>query len=199
MSLATVVEPTLDNRQLLTALRAFRRGDFSVRLPGGLTGMDGELAEAFNDVVELNDRMSREFSRLGEAVGRQGKINNRARVPSATGAWADSVDAVNTLIADMVHPTAEMARVIGAVAKGDLSQTMDLENEEQPLRGEFLRIGRVVNTMVGQLGSFASEVTRVAKEVGTEGKLGGQARVEGVGGTWKDLTDNVNFMAGNLT
>ncbi|WP_332677577.1 HAMP domain-containing protein [Brevundimonas sp.] len=199
MSLATVVEPTLDNRQLLTALRAFRRGDFSVRLPGGLTGMDGELAEAFNDVVELNDRMSREFSRLGEAVGRQGKINNRARVPSATGAWADSVDAVNTLIADMVHPTAEMARVIGAVAKGDLSQTMDLENEEQPLRGEFLRIGRVVNTMVGQLGSFASEVTRVAREVGTEGKLGGQANVKGVAGTWKDLTDNVNFMAANLT
>ncbi|HEY0102497.1 MAG TPA: HAMP domain-containing protein, partial [Brevundimonas sp.] len=200
MSLAVAaVEPTLDNRQLLTALRAFRRGDFSVRLPGGLTGMDGELAEAFNDVVELNDRMSREFSRLGEVVGRQGKINNRARVPAATGAWAASVDAVNTLIADMVHPTAEMARVIGAVAKGDLSQTMDLENEDQPLRGEFLRIGRVVNTMVGQLGSFASEVTRVAREVGTEGKLGGQANVKGVAGTWKDLTDNVNFMAANLT
>ncbi|KRA28499.1 HAMP domain-containing protein [Brevundimonas sp. Root608] len=199
MSLAAAVEPNLDNRQLLTALRAFRRGDFSVRLPGGLTGMDGDLAEAFNDVVELNDRMSREFSRLGEAVGRQGKINNRARVPAATGAWADSVEAVNTLIADMVHPTAEMARVIGAVAKGDLSQTMDLENEEQPLRGEFLRIGRVVNTMVGQLGSFASEVTRVAREVGTEGKLGGQANVKGVAGTWKDLTDNVNFMAANLT
>ncbi|MDP1913283.1 HAMP domain-containing protein [Brevundimonas sp.] len=200
MSLAAVAaESVLDNRQLLTALRAFRRGDFSVRLPGGLTGMDGELAEAFNDVVELNDRMSREFGRLGEMVGRQGKINHRARVPAATGSWAASVDAVNTLIADMVHPTAEMARVIGAVAKGDLSQTMDLENEEQPLRGEFLRIGRVVNTMVGQLGSFASEVTRVAREVGTEGKLGGQANVKGVAGTWKDLTDNVNFMAANLT
>ncbi|WP_298744875.1 HAMP domain-containing protein [uncultured Brevundimonas sp.] len=200
MSIAALApEPALDSRQLLAALRAFRRGDFSVRLPGGLTGIDGELAEAFNDVVEMNDRMSREFSRLGEAVGRQGKINNRARVPSATGAWAASVDAVNTLIADMVHPTAEMARVIGAVAKGDLSQTMDLENEERPLRGEFLRIGRVVNTMVGQLGSFASEVTRVAREVGTEGKLGGQANVRGVAGAWKDLTDNVNFMAANLT
>src|SRR3978361_1227029 len=99
----------------------------------------------------------------------------------------------------MVHPTAEMARVIGAVAKGDLSQTMDLENEERPLRGEFLRIGKVVNTMVGQLGSFASEVTRVAREVGTEGKLGGQAQARGVAGTWKDLTDNVNLMAANLT
>jgi HAMP domain-containing protein/signal transduction histidine kinase/CheY-like chemotaxis protein len=200
MSIAALApEPALDTRQLLAAFRAFRRGDFSVRLPGDLTGIDGELAEAFNDVVELNDRMSREFSRLGEAVGRQGKINNRARVPSATGAWAASVDAVNTLIADMVHPTAEMARVIGAVAKGDLSQTMDLENEDRPLRGEFLRIGRVVNTMVGQLGSFASEVTRVAREVGTEGKLGGQANVKGVAGAWKDLTDNVNFMAANLT
>ncbi|WGM47216.1 Sensor histidine kinase RcsC [Brevundimonas sp. NIBR10] len=200
MSLVALApEAALDNRQLLAALRAFRRGDFSVRLPGDLTGMDGELAEAFNDVVELNDRMSREFSRLGEVVGRQGKIGNRARVPAAVGAWAASVDAVNTLIEDMVHPTAEMARVIGAVAKGDLSQTMDLENEERPLRGEFLRIGKVVNTMVGQLGSFASEVTRVAREVGTEGKLGGQANVKGVAGAWKDLTDNVNFMAANLT
>ncbi|RAK56389.1 hybrid sensor histidine kinase/response regulator [Phenylobacterium soli] len=185
--------------ELLAALRAFRRGDFSVRLPRGLTGVDGEIAEAFNDVVEMNDRMTREFERLGETVGRQGKINHRAKLPAAQGSWAASVDAVNTLIADMVHPTAEMARVINAVAKGDLSQTMDLENEERPLRGEFLRIGKVVNTMVGQLGSFASEVTRVAREVGTEGKLGGQAQVKGVAGTWKDLTDNVNLMAANLT
>ncbi|MDE2486443.1 MAG: HAMP domain-containing protein, partial [Alphaproteobacteria bacterium] len=185
--------------ELLAALRAFRRGDFSVRLPRGLTGIDGEIAEAFNDVVEMNDRMTKEFERLGEIVGRQGKINHRAKLPTAQGSWAASVEAVNTLIADMVHPTAEMARVINAVAKGDLSQTMDLENEERPLRGEFLRIGKVVNTMVGQLGSFASEVTRVAREVGTEGKLGGQAQVKGVAGTWKDLTDNVNLMAANLT
>jgi HAMP domain-containing protein/signal transduction histidine kinase/CheY-like chemotaxis protein len=189
----------LQTRELLAALRAFRRGDFSVRLPRGLDGVDGEIAEAFNEVVELNDRMTTEFGRLGEVVGKQGKINHRAKLPAATGSWAASVDAVNTLITDMVHPTAEMARVIGAVAKGDLSQTMDLENEERPLRGEFLRIGKVVNTMVGQLGSFASEVTRVAREVGTEGKLGGQAQVRGVTGAWKDLTDNVNFMAANLT
>jgi HAMP domain-containing protein/signal transduction histidine kinase/CheY-like chemotaxis protein len=189
----------IDTGELLAALRSFRRGDFSVRLPRGHRGINGEIAEAFNDVVELNDRMTREFERLGETVGRQGKINHRARLPAAQGSWAASVEAVNTLITDMVHPTAEMARVIGAVAKGDLSQTMDLENEERPLRGEFLRIGKVVNTMVGQLGSFASEVTRVAREVGTEGKLGGQAQVKGVAGTWKDLTDNVNFMAANLT
>ena len=196
---AHVEEPRLDNRQLLAALRAFRRGDFSVRLPSDLTGFDGELAEAFNDVVDLNDRIARECERLVDVVGKQGKINHRARLPGATGSWAASVDAVNTLIADMVHPTAEMARVIGAVAKGDLSQTMDLENEERPLRGEFLRTGKVVNTMVGQLGSFVSEVTRVAREVGTEGKLGGQAQVKGVAGAWKDLTDNVNLMAANLT
>ena len=127
--------PKLDNRQLLSALRAFRKGDFSVRLPRDLTGIDGELADAFNDAVELNDRITKEFERLGDVVGKQGKINHRARLPGAAGSWAASVEAVNTLIADMVHPTAEMARVIGAVAKGDLSQTMDLENEERTLRG----------------------------------------------------------------
>ncbi|MEW5686114.1 MAG: HAMP domain-containing protein [Pseudomonadota bacterium] len=191
-------ETEVDTAQLLAALKAFRRGDFSVRLPRA-TGIAGEIAEAFNDVVEQNDRMTREFERLGETVGRQGKISHRAKLPTAQGSWAASVDAVNTLITDMIHPTAEMARVIGAVAKGDLGQTMDMENEERPLRGEFLRIGKVVNTMVGQLGSFAAEVTRVAREVGTEGKLGGQAQVRGVTGAWKDLTDNVNFMAANLT
>ncbi|HEX8571013.1 MAG TPA: HAMP domain-containing protein, partial [Caulobacteraceae bacterium] len=191
--------PKLDDRQLLAALRAFRRGDFSVRLPRDLDGPGAEIAEAFNEVVELNDRMTREFQRLADSVGKQGKIHERARLPGAMGAWADGVEAVNTLITDTVHPTAEMARVIGAVARGDLGQTMDLENHERPLRGEFLRIGKVVNTMVGQLGSFASEVTRVAREVGTEGKLGGQAKVKGVAGTWKDLSDNVNQMAANLT
>jgi len=196
---ASKLDMPLETADLLAALRAFRRGDFSVRLPKGLAGVSGEIAEAFNEVVELNDRMTKEFDRLGETVGRQGKINHRAKLPGAQGSWAASVDAVNALIADMVHPTAEMARVIGAVAKGDLSQTMDLENEERPLRGEFLRTGKVVNTMVGQLGSFVSEVTRVAREVGTEGKLGGQAQVKGVAGAWKDLTDNVNLMAANLT
>jgi HAMP domain-containing protein/signal transduction histidine kinase/CheY-like chemotaxis protein len=190
---------TANVRQLLAALKAFRRGDFSVRLPHDLSSVEGELADVFNEVVELNDRMTREFERLGEVVGKQGKINHRAKLPGASGSWAASVDAVNNLITDMVHPTAEMARVIGAVAKGDLSQTMDLENEERPLRGEFQRIGKVVNTMVGQLNAFSSEVTRVAREVGTEGKLGGQAQVKGVTGAWKDLTDNVNLMAANLT
>src|SRR6266850_590647 len=190
---------TIQNQHLLAALRAFRKGDFSVLLPTRLTGLAGDIAEAFNDVVELSERMTKEFARLGHIVGKEGKIGHRAKLPNATGAWAENVEAVNTLIGDMVQPTAEMARVIGAVARGDLAQTMNLEIEGRPLRGEFLRIGKVVNIMVGQLGSFVSEVTRVAREVGTEGKLGGQANVRGVAGTWKDLTDNVNFMAANLT
>src|SRR5438093_1302344 len=117
----------------------------------------------------------------------------------ATGSWSECIDSVNTLIADLVQPTTEVARVITAVAKGDLSQTMALEIEGRPLTGEFLKTAKTVNTMVEQLGAFASEVTRVARDVGTDGKLGGQAKVKGVSGTWKDLTDNVNAMAGNLT
>ncbi|MBZ9860155.1 HAMP domain-containing protein [Mesorhizobium sp. CA12] len=143
--------------------------------------------------------MTKEFERLSRVVGKDGRIGERGHVRNATGSWESSVRSVNDLIEDMVQPTAEVARVIGAVAKGDLSQTMMVEIDGRPLRGEFLRIGKIVNTMVGQLASFASEVTRVAREVGTEGKLGGQARVKGVAGTWKDLTDNVNAMATNLT
>jgi CheY-like chemotaxis protein/signal transduction histidine kinase/HAMP domain-containing protein len=132
-------------------------------------------------------------------VGKQGRIGQRASLPGATGAWARWIESVNTLVTDTVQPTAEVARVIGAVAKGDLSQRVPTEIDGVPLRGEFLRIGDTVNRMVEQLSSFASEVTRVAREVGTEGKLGGQAQVPGVAGTWKDLTDNVNSMASNLT
>src|SRR5262252_663750 len=201
MGARTAINPTIlsGSQPLLDALRAFRKGDFSVRLPTDLTGLDGAIANAFNDVVELNERMSEEIERLNHMVGKQGKIGYRAKFPNATGSWAASIDMVNDLIGDMVQPTWEMARVIGAVAKGDLSQTMNLEIEGRALRGEFLRIGEVVNTMLEQLGSFASEVTRVAREVGTEGRLGGQANVRGVAGTWKDLTVNVNSMAGNLT
>src|SRR5439155_729664 len=116
-----------------------------------------------------------------------------------TGAWAASLESVNALIGDLVHPTSEMARVIGAVAKGDLTQSMALDLDGRSLHGEFLRTAKTVNRMVEQLGAFASEVTRVAREVGSEGRLGGQADVRGVAGTWKDLTDSVNSMAGNLT
>ncbi len=190
---------TLDRRQLVAALRSLRRGDFSVRLPEDLPGADGEIALIFNEVVSLEEQMTNEFERLSRVVGKEGKITQRGHVRGATGGWEAKLRALNELIEDMVQPTAEVARVIGAVAKGDLSQSMTVEIDGRPLRGEFLRIGKVVNTMVEQLASFASEVTRVAREVGTEGKLGGQAKVKGVAGTWKDLTDNVNAMATNLT
>jgi HAMP domain-containing protein/signal transduction histidine kinase/DNA-binding response OmpR family regulator len=189
----------LDRRQLVTALRALRRGDFTVRMPEDADGADAEIASLFNEVVALNQEMAQEFQRLSQVVGKEGKINQRGRVKNARGGWDTAISSVNELIEDMVQPTAEVSRVIGAVAKGDLSQTMTVEIDGRPLRGEFLRIGKVVNTMVEQLGSFSAEVTRVAREVGTEGKLGGQANVRGVAGTWKDLTENVNAMATNLT
>jgi HAMP domain-containing protein len=185
--------------QLLTALRAFRKGDFSVRLPVDLAGRDGEIADAFNDVVKLNEQVTKEIESLNHIVGKEGKIGHRAKLPGATGSWAANILLINELIGDMAQPNREMARVIGAVAEGDLSQTMTLDIEGRMLRGDFLRISKVVNTMVDQLNSFASEVTRVAREVGTEGRLGGQAKVRGVAGTWKDLTDKVNTMAANLT
>jgi HAMP domain-containing protein/CheY-like chemotaxis protein/signal transduction histidine kinase len=190
---------TLDTEQLLAVLTAVRKGDFSVNMPVSQVGVAGKIADALNDIIDLNRETAREFERVSQAVGKEGRITQRAHLHGAGGAWAASVDSVNTLIADLVQPTSEVARVIGAVAKGDLSQSMSLDIEGRPLMGEFLRIGKTVNSMVDQLSSFASEVTRVAREVGTEGKLGGQARVKGVGGTWKDLTDNVNSMAGNLT
>jgi HAMP domain-containing protein/signal transduction histidine kinase/CheY-like chemotaxis protein len=189
----------LSKPTLLRALLALKKGDFSVRLPLDLTRMDGKIADTFNEVVELNQRMAEELERLSRVVGKEGKISQRAEMGNVTGSWRASVDSVNTLISDLVYPVSETSRVIGAVAKGDLSQNMAMDIEGRPLAGEFLRTARTVNTMVEQLGSFAAEVTRVAREVGTEGKLGGQAKVKGVAGTWKDLTDSVNSMAGNLT
>ncbi len=193
------IPDVLDRKGLLSALRAFKKGDFSVRLPMDLVGIDGEIAQAFNDVVEVNEKVTNEFARIRDEVGREGQINQRVKLPASTGSWADCVDSVNTLIGDLVRPTSEMARVIGSVARGDLSQRMLPEIDGRPLRGEFLRIEKVVNTMVDQLGGFASEVSRVAREVGSDGKLGGQAQVPGVAGTWKYLTDNVNSMAESLT
>ena len=189
----------LDSKQLLAALMAFKRGDFTVRLPDDWTGVAGKIADTFNDVIGTNQRMTEELERIGRVVGKEGRIAQRASLGDVLDCWAHAIGSVNDLIGDLVHPTSEMARVIGAVAKGDLSKTMATEIEGRPLEGEFLRTAKTVNTMVDQLGAFASEVTRVAREVGTEGKLGGQAKVRGVAGTWRDLTENVNLMAGNLT
>jgi HAMP domain-containing protein/CheY-like chemotaxis protein len=184
---------------LLVALVAVRNGDFSARLPVSWTGMHGRIADTFNDIVEMQARLAKELERVSYVVGQEGRISQRVKLPRAVGAWAGEVDSVNNLIGALVWPTSEMARVVGSVARGDLTQTVSLEVEGRPLAGEFLRTARIVNTMVQQLTSFTSEVTRVAREVGTEGKLGGQARVRGLTGTWKDLTDNVNVMANNLT
>src|ERR1051326_471345 len=188
-----------DAGQLLAGLMAFKRGDFSARLPEDWTGVPGKIADTFNSVIEMNQRMTRELERIVHAVGKEGRISQRASLGDVSDSWADAIECINILIGDLVRPTSEMARVIGAGAKGDLSQTMATEIEGRPLKGEFLHTAKIVNAMVRQLGAFASEVTRVAREVGTEGKLGGQAKVKGVAGTWKDLTDNVNLMASNLT
>src|SRR6266436_3757980 len=190
---------TVEHRALLRALRALKKGDFAVRMPLDLIGIDGEIAQAFNDVVEMNQSIADELARICRDVGREGQIGQRMRVAAAVGSWASEVDSVNELVGDLVRPTAAVARVIESVANGDLSQRVLPEIDGLPLRGEFRRIGKAVNTMVTQLNGFASEVSRVAREVGSEGKLGGQARAPGVAGTWKDLTDNVNAMAANLT
>ena len=189
----------VDERVLLSVLTSFKKGNFSARLPVEWTGVAGRISDTLNDVLEINEKMARELERLSRVVGKEGKLNQRANLGEFSGAWATSIGCVNSLIEDLVYPDSEMARVIGAVAKGDLSQSMSLEADGHPLQGEFLRTAKTVNRMVDQLRSFASEVTRVAREVGTEGKLGGQAQVKGVAGTWKDLTDSVNSMASNLT
>ncbi len=189
----------VDVQALIAALTALRRGDFTVRLPNVWLGLGGKVADTFNDVMDQLEGMTNEVDRISRVVGKEGKIKQRASTGSLSGSWAGTISSMNALISDLVHPTSEMARVIGAVAKGDLSKSMSLDIDGRPLEGEFLRTAKTVNRMVDQLGSFASEVTRVAREVGTDGKLGGQAEVKGVAGTWKDLTDSVNSMAGNLT
>ena len=182
---------------LLDGLKAARDGDFTVRLPEN-NGL-GEVATVFNQMISLNQNFADEMGRIRQVVGEEGKLTERATLKGAKGSWVDSINSVNGLIDNLAQPTAEVARVLEAVATGDLSQKIALEVKGKPLKGEFRRIGIIVNTMVTQLNAFADEVTRVAKEVGTDGKLGGQAQVEGVSGIWKDLTDNVNLMAANLT
>ena len=184
--------------RLEQALLSAAGGDFSTRLPARRRDEIGQIEAAFNQLAARNAALEAELVRVAQIIGREGRMTERVRF-EGDGGWKTAVDSVNGLIDDLVRPTTEVARVIGAVAEGDLSQKMALEIEGRPVKGEFARIGTTVNSMVDQLSGFASEVTRVAREVGTEGILGGQAQVPGVAGTWKDLTDNVNFMARNLT
>ncbi|HJS44951.1 MAG TPA: HAMP domain-containing protein [Rhizomicrobium sp.] len=185
--------------ELLQALQAMQAGDFSVRLPGNQTGLAGKIADTFNDIVSTNQRMAQQIERVGEVVGKEGRTRQRVSLGADKGAWGEMETSVNTLIDDLLWPTAEVTRAIAAVAKGDLTQTVNLDVDGRPLKGEFLRSANIVNTMIKQLSVFTSEVTRVAREVGTEGKLGGQAQVSEVTGVWKDLTESVNSMASNLT
>jgi HAMP domain-containing protein/CheY-like chemotaxis protein/signal transduction histidine kinase len=188
-----------DLQELVEALRASRDGEPGVRLSAQKSGVMGDVAKAFNQLADRREGLQHELQRVSRVIGRQGRMTERANLKGAKGTWAESVDSVNSMIDDLVRPTIEVSRVLDAVAEGDLSQKMSMKIEGRPVRGEFLRIGKTVNTMLDQLSSFADEVTRVAREVGTEGILGGQARVKGASGIWRDLTDNVNFMASNLT
>ncbi|MGE0397607.1 MAG: HAMP domain-containing protein [Kofleriaceae bacterium] len=191
--------PHLDHRQILSALRAFKRGDFTVRMREDLSGVDGQIAETFNELVEMVNTIKEEASDVSTSVGKEGQAQKRMRRLNASGGWAQYVSAVNEVITDLTGHANEIARVVTAVARGDLEQTMELDDTRGTRRGEFLRHARIVNGMVARLSQFGSEVTRVALEVGGEGKLGAQARVQGVSGVWKDLTDSVNLMASNLT
>jgi HAMP domain-containing protein/CheY-like chemotaxis protein/signal transduction histidine kinase len=192
-------ERMLDLHSLLQALQAMRVGDFSVRLRGDLTGLPGKVADTFNEIIATNERMAAELESVGQVVGREGKTRKRVRFGLPSGAWAEMENSVNTLIDDLLWPTTAVTRAITAVAQGDLLQTVRLDVDGRPLKGEFLRSATIVNTMIKQLSVFTSEVTRVAREVGTDGKLGGQAQVSEVTGVWKDLTESVNSMANNLT
>ncbi len=186
-------------QELLHAMQGMRAGDFSVRMSGDQIGLIGKIADTFNDIVAANERMARQLENVGQVVGRDGKTRQRVKFALSDGAWGEMESSVNTLIDDLLWPITEVTRVIAAVAQGDLLQTVQLESDGRPLKGEFLRSANIVNRMIKQLGVFTSEVTRVAREVGTEGNLGGQAKVREVTGVWKDLTDNVNSMASNLT
>jgi len=184
---------------ILAGLQTMRDGDFSVRLPSYWTGLAGKVADTFNEIVSANQQMAQELNRVGQAVGKEGRTRERAKFHESRGALGEMEVSVNTLVEDLLRPTTEVTRAIAAVAQGNLTQTVRLDVDGRPLEGEFLRSANIVNTMIQQLGIFTAEVTRVAREVGTDGKLGGQAVVPGVAGTWKDLTDSVNSMASNLT
>ncbi|MFZ0142920.1 MAG: HAMP domain-containing protein [Candidatus Sulfotelmatobacter sp.] len=195
-----VAQPTAaDLSVILASLQTMRNGDFSVRLPGSWTGLAGKIADTFNSIVAANQQMAGELKRVGQVVGKEGRTRERTRFHESRGAWGEMEVSINTLVEDLLRPTEGVTHAIAAVAQGNLTQTVRLDVDGRPLEGEFLRSANIVNTMIQQLSVFTAEVTRVAREVGTDGKLGGQAQVPGVAGTWKDLTDSVNSMASNLT
>src|SRR5262245_40953576 len=193
-----VIPPSKLN-ELLAGLQAVRDGDFSFRLPGHWTGLEGKIADTFNEIVASNAQIASELERVGSLVGKHGQTRQRVQFKETSGSWGQMESSVNTLIDDLLWPTTEVTRALAGVAKGDLLQTVRLDVDGRPLEGEFMRSATIVNTMIQQLSVFTSEVTRVVREVGTDGKLGGQAQIPAVSGVWKELTDSVNSMASNLT
>ncbi|MEZ3181722.1 HAMP domain-containing protein [Streptomyces pimonensis] len=181
-------------RRLLAGLTAVRDGDFGTRLPDDADGLMGDIAKVFNGMVDQLSVFTSEVTRVAREVGTEGALGGQAQVPGVSGTWADLTDSVNAMAGNLTAQVRNVAQVTTAVAEGDLSQKITVD-----ARGEILELKNTINTMVDQLSAFADEVTRVAREVGTEGRLGGQADVQGVKGTWRDLTHSVNFMAGNLT
>jgi CheY-like chemotaxis protein/HAMP domain-containing protein/signal transduction histidine kinase len=191
--------PGFDLNNLLNALHEMRSGNFMVRLPTHGPGIGGRIAETFNEICATNQSIAQQLEKVGTVVGKEGRTRQRVKFGLSLGAWGEMESSVNTLIDDLLWPTAEVTRAVAAVAQGNLLHTVQLDVDGRPLKGEFLRSASIVNTMIKQLAVFTSEVTRVAREVGTEGKLGGQAQVPEVTGVWKELTESVNQMADNLT
>ncbi len=184
---------------VLEGLKAAGNGDFSVRLPKEGSALSSEVAGAYNALIDKTEGVTTEFVRVAKSVGREGSVTEPVSVGRVRGAWSVSIESFNAMTGEYAGRTREVARIINAVAEGDLSSKMALEIDAHPLKGDALRVAHAVNQLVDRLRAVSSEVTRVAREVGTEGKLGGQADVKGLSGTWKDLTDNVNLLAGNLT
>src|SRR5271170_3071419 len=193
------VAEILDANQVLATLIAFKKGDFTARLPVNQIGLPGKIADVLNDIFELNENMANELSRVSTAVGKEGRISQRASL-TGSGSWNSCVESVNSLISDLVQPSTEIARVIGAVAQGDLSQKMSLEVEGRPLQGEFIRTARVVNTMVDQLNSFASEVTRVARgDLSRKITVGAQGEILELKNTMNTMVDQLGSFASEVT
>src|SRR6201991_2159529 len=188
--------PNLTNqvRNIAEVTTAVAKGDLSRKITVDARGEILELKNTINTMVDQLSSFASEVPRAAREVGTEGKLGGQADVKGVAGTWKDLTDSVNSMASNLTTQVRNIAAVTTAVANGDLSKKITVD-----VKGEILELKNTVNTMVDQLSSFADEVTRVAREVGTEGKLGGQAQVKGVAGTWKDLTDNVNFMASNLT
>ncbi len=195
----SINEDTLDLKELLNVLSQVKNGKLDVRMPVTQGGLSGRICEVLNEIIDMNEQLVTEICTAEKIIGKRGNLSKRLELPDARGGWAVGVKSLNNLITDLTYPTLEIAGMINSVANGNLSRQIPLEINGQPLKGEFLRIAKESNQMVAQLRLFTMEVTRVARQVGSEGQLGEQAKIKGVAGVWEELTDSVNQMAGNLT